>query len=153
MSSNNHVQYNPGITAPFKTVIFWPYLRTVRIPVTKTLMYYNVYVTCNFDHCIRPMHLGAFRQAVLAPKVSSGIVSSYVPRSSNDVITSSKRLRWSGVFSLKPESRKLRIVPRFALYKEMCTRVGLNNVFLLTYRLYACVCVCVCLCIYIYIYI
>ena len=36
-------------------------------------------ITCSFDHCIRPMHLAAFLHAVLAPKVSSDVVSSYVP--------------------------------------------------------------------------
>ena len=32
--------------------------------------------TCKLFHCILPMHLGAFLQAVLAPKVSSSLVRS-----------------------------------------------------------------------------
>lgn len=42
---------------------------------TSGLLGPNVNFTWSFDHCIRPMHLGAFLQANLAPKVSSVSVS------------------------------------------------------------------------------
>ena len=56
--------------------------------------------TCSLFHWILPMHLAAFLQAVLVPKLSSFSVKSYVPLFSICFITSVRRFWWAGLFSL-----------------------------------------------------
>ena len=60
-----------------------------------------VSLTCSFDHCILPIHLGAFLHANFAPYVNSLKVSSYVPAFSMELYTSVNLVWWAGVFCLK----------------------------------------------------
>ena len=64
--------------------------------------------TRNLFHWIRPIQRGAFRQAVLAPYVSSLDVSSYVPVFSMEATTSSSRLWYDWELILKIGSDWLR---------------------------------------------
>ena len=57
-------------------------------------------LTWSFDHWILPIHLGAFLQAVLAPNVSSAVVSSYIPVFCILLSTSCHRFICAGVFCL-----------------------------------------------------